>query len=203
MPFPVDAALAQAPQQHRRLRPHAALGRPQAKGARVLSEPLVERLRRTNLGKVIKQIDLKKIHPDNQGIVRLEFKFPRNLFWGRTLVIETDPRPWSYSAHVGVKPSKEAHGPAVLLVKLKVDEGELGVGLLRTESSTDYALPEQSLDPCEEPIDLLFPIPDLREVGYLIFRSWATSGKVTVARVFCVSLHLPAGSDAPGGSGKR
>jgi hypothetical protein len=159
------------------------------------TELLLERLRGTRLGKVIEQIDLKKIRPDNQGVLRLgKPKFPRNLFVRPTLVIETDPRPWSFSAHVDVRPSKDASGSAVLRVTLRVDQGELGVGLLRPESTTEYAVPEQSQDPSANPIDLLFPIPDLREIGNLIFRNWDTSGTVTVARVFCVSLHSPNGA---------
>lgn len=157
----------------------------------VSAEPLLERLRRAQLGRLLKQINLEDIVPQNQGVLRLEGRSPEDLLATPKLVLETDPRQWSFSASVNVIPSEHAQGPAVLRVTLGVERGELGIGLLRKGSTTDYAQPEQNQDVCTEPIDLLIPIDDLREVGPLIFRSWAASGLVTVGSVFAVSLHLP------------
>ncbi len=145
--------------------------------------PLHSRIAKIGLGAVIKRIPLTAFAAQNSGSIDHN---------SSGLTVRTDPRQWAYSALVDVDPPKGAYGPAILRIRLQVESGELGIGLLLRGSSTEFVTTEQSQDRCEQPTELLFPFPALEEVGALVLRSWAPSG-VTVARIISVDIHRPAG----------
>lgn len=179
------------------LKPRQVTGRSRSKGragvptAYASNAPLLERLSSRNLGPPIHKVALKTIRPQHKGTVRPAATFLQRLIAPASFLIETDPRQWCFSADVNIKPVPEACGPAVLLVRLAIKSGAMGVGLLRSASTTEYAVPEQGQEAGAKPVDLLFPIPDLREAGRLVFRNWDPSGTVTIAQVFSISLHNP------------
>lgn len=146
--------------------------------------PLHGRIAKIGIGTVIKRIPLTAFAAQNSGSIDHN---------SGGLTVRTDPRQWAYSALVELDPPKGAYGPAVLRIRLQVESGELGIGLLLRGSSTEFVTPEQSQDRCEQPTELLFPFPALEEVGALVLRSWAPSGVVTVARIISVDIHRPAG----------
>ena len=139
-----------------------------------------DRIARIGLGTVIKSIPLTAFAAQNLGSIEHSLG---------SLTVRTDPRQWAYSALVDLDPPKGAHGPAILRIRLQVERGELGIGLLLRGSSTEFVTAERSQDQCEQPTELLFPFPALEEVGALVLRSWAPPSAVTVASIISVDIH--------------
>jgi hypothetical protein len=165
------------------------------------SVPQAQQWRRNCLGPLIQEISLEGVVAQNQGVVfRKTDSGPEAPAVGAEngVTIQTDPTQWSYSATVPVKPAPDSHGPAILQVRLRVERGEIGLGLLREGSSTEFVVPEQSQAMVPSPVELLIPILELREVGVLVFRSWARSGEPSLGHLHTLALfHVLTREDMP------
>jgi GT2 family glycosyltransferase len=99
----------------------------------------------------------------------------------------TGPDQWSFAATLALGADDVPGGAYVLSVELMVSEGRLGVGVLWVDRSDRYVVPELSVDASAGRLELRFALPEIREAGHLVFRSW-TPGP-TMARILSVSLH--------------
>jgi GT2 family glycosyltransferase len=108
--------------------------------------------------------------------------------------VVTGPGQWSYAATLALHEPDALCGESTLSVELSVSEGRLGVGVLWVDRSDRYVVPELSVDPSDGHLELHFALPEIREAGHLVFRSW-TPGP-TRARIVSVSLHERVGSRA-------
>jgi hypothetical protein len=103
-----------------------------------------------------------------------------------TAILVANPQQWSYSALLAIEPGGPLDGPAILKVALSVAEGWLGAGVLRKDSSTEFVVPEQSVQAGGSG-DLTFTLPEVREAGYLVLRGWVAGP--TTAHIAGISLH--------------
>ncbi|MBI2764386.1 MAG: glycosyltransferase family 2 protein [Chloroflexi bacterium] len=157
-PEPLDAAHATAP---------------------VEAAPLLERLRQQHLGPTLVEFDLAAVQSLNGGQLSLS---------DGSLQLITDPAQWAYSCSLPLTPGAAgaALAPRTVRVALEVETGALGVGILRKGSTTEFLVLEQSKT-SGDVSDLLFFVPDLREAGHLVFRSWTAGG--STAAITAIALH--------------
>lgn len=109
--------------------------------------------------------------------------------------VTTDPRDWAYSAGIASKHFAGITGPGCIEIRLQTDEGKIGVLVLNRGSSDQLVAPEQCAGSWRaEPVTLQFDIPEMAEVGDLVFRRWP-GGTASRARIFDISVmchQLPA-----------
>ena len=148
--------------------------------ARIDQRPLLERLRPTP-GPLLRQFGRDEFILQNGGVIRRE---------GPGLVtLVTGPLPWSYSCLLPIDPADRLQGEVILKVAVSVSEGRLGVAVLWKNSSTEFLGPEQSVD-VGGPVELRFALPEVREAGHLVFRSWVPQR--TTARIADIAVHSVA-----------
>jgi hypothetical protein len=108
------------------------------------------------------------------------------------MTLETSREAWAYSAVVVLDPAGELRGAVDLRIKLTVHTGRLGAAVLWRDSSTKFIAPEVTVEPGVEPVELVIHLPEIREAGQLVLRSWADGG--TTANIASISLHKAAGA---------
>src|SRR5262245_2943746 len=99
-------------------------------------------------------------------------------------IVEADPRDWAYSAIIHSDHFAGMTGPGRIEVRLHAEEGAVGVLVLNRGSLQNLVVPEQCAGSwLREPVTLRFEIPDMADVGDLVFRRWPGGGH-SRARIF-------------------
>lgn len=136
----------------------------------------------------VELIDLKRVKPSNAGTIQL---IPSDLHthaMPEILLMTTDPLQWSFSACLDLEFDAVCKEPLLLRVRIAVNQGTLGIGVLCKGSWTEYAQPEKILDATTRPIELNFVLTIPAETGQLIFRNCAVNGTVTIAELCSIEL---------------
>jgi hypothetical protein len=113
-------------------------------------------------------------------------------------MVEADPRDWAYSASIHSDHFAGIAGPGRIEIRLQAEEGTVGVLVLNRGSSQALVVAEQCAGSwLREPVTLRFEIPDMADVGDLVFRRWPGGGH-SRARIFEINVmcNRPPDEDA-------
>jgi hypothetical protein len=102
------------------------------------------------------------------------------------LHVEFMPQQWSYGAVAPLNPAGLKKGPALLIIKLQVISGEVGVGILN--KSQKAFLVRKSLLPEDRLQCLILPVSEVSKVSDLVFCSHAPDGQTSQAEIHSVEL---------------
>ena len=86
-------------------------------------------------------------------------------------VLKTPPQQWAYAANALFPLPPGTAGFGIVRVRLQVEEGELGIGVLARDRS-GHMLAEQAAEASDAPTDVDIPIADLADAKSIVFRSW-------------------------------
>jgi hypothetical protein len=89
--------------------------------------------------------------------------------------VETPPAPWSYGAELALNIQTSRQGPALIKIRIVVDSGVTGVGLLnRSEKDFLFRLP---LNPSQRVQEVEIPVENIHHIGRVVVQTWADEGK--------------------------
>jgi hypothetical protein len=108
------------------------------------------------------------------------------------VVLTTPAQQWAYAASGALRLPARAEGPGVLRVRLQVEQGQLGIGVL-ARGDTSQMLDEKAENVTSSPVDLYLYLTDVQKSGLIVFRSWSSTGKVTRARIVSIETMLERG----------
>jgi hypothetical protein len=126
-------------------------------------------------------VPIESVQPQNGGIV------------ARTdgaLTLTTPPQQWAFAAIARVIVPKEATGAAVVRVRVQVASGELGVAATPPSGASRLII-ERSAVSTRSAADVSLAVPDVRQIGYVVFRSWAPGRMPTRARILGIEVVQP------------
>jgi hypothetical protein len=112
------------------------------------------------------------------------------------VTLKTPARQWAYAASSPLPLPEGASGPAVVQVRLQVEEGKLGIGVL----AQGYGAPmlaEQAADVSTEPVEIDIGVADVANAGPIVLRSWSPNGVSVRARIFSIEIVLKEGPQRP------
>ena len=89
-------------------------------------------------------------------------------------VVRTTEAPWDYGAVLALNSASATASEAVLVVELRVLEGEIGIGLLNAAETA--FLFRRGLAVREKNYEVCIPIDDLPGAGRLVLQTWADPG---------------------------
>jgi hypothetical protein len=105
------------------------------------------------------------------------------------VVLTTPAQQWAYAASGAVRLPARAEGPGVLRVRLQVEQGRLGIGVLARDDPSQM-LDEQAQQVTRTPAEVYLNIADVQKAGSVVFRSWSPTGEVTRARIVSIETIL-------------
>jgi hypothetical protein len=108
---------------------------------------------------------------------------------GSSVILTTSSQQWAYAASAPIALPPRTIGLGVVRVRLQVEEGKLGIGVLAREGSSDM-LAEQAADATDAPVDIDINLADVANAGYIVFRSWSPNGVKVRARIFSIDTLL-------------
>ena len=91
---------------------------------------------------------------------------------------------------IELDPTGRLRGAGDLRIEVAVRSGRLGAAVLWRGSGAEFVVPEVTAEAGVAPLELLIRLPEISEVGHLVFRSWVEGE--TVARIISISLHRPS-----------
>ena len=123
-----------------------------------------------------------------------------------SVVLTTPAQQWAYAVTAPLALPEGAAGPGVVRVRLHVEQGKLGVGVLAQGDGAPM-LAEQAADASSETSEIDIELADVAKAGLLVLRSWSSDGTVTRARIFSIDtaleLILPPTSAGSPSNGSR
>jgi hypothetical protein len=105
------------------------------------------------------------------------------------VVLTTPAQQYAYAASGALLLPARAEGPTVVRVRLKVEQGKLGVGVL-ARGNASQLLDEQAVQVTSAPVELYFDLSDAQKVGSVLFRSLSPSGVVVRVRIVSIDTVL-------------
>jgi len=93
-------------------------------------------------------------------------------------VVVTPAQPWAFASTFTWQPSAEVPGAAWLRLRLRVEGGPIGVGLLAGDG-VNFTV-RRALSPRQHPLDMLLPVADMRQPGTLVIQTWAAPASARV-----------------------
>ena len=112
--------------------------------------------------------------------------------------VETPPAPWSYGAELALNIQTSRQGPALIKIRIVVDGGVTGVGLLnRSEKDFLFRLP---LNPSQRVQEVEIPVENIHDIGRVVVQTWAGEGK---CRARVQSLDVFAEGSAPASHSRK
>ena len=100
-------------------------------------------------------------------------------------VVETPAAPWSYGAEFALNIRTKRTDPALIKIRVTVENGVAGVGLLdRSEKHFLFRVPLKQSDKVQE---IHIPVADIHDIGRVVVQNWDTDGK---RRVRVLSLDV-------------
>jgi hypothetical protein len=106
-----------------------------------------------------------------------------------SIVLTTPAQQWAYAASAPIALPLRAAGRGVVRVRLQVEEGKLGIGVLALDHASDM-LAEQAADVTDAPIDLDIDLADVANARSIVLRSWSSNGVRTRARILLIETVL-------------
>jgi hypothetical protein len=103
------------------------------------------------------------------------------------VVLTTPRQQYAYAAVAAVALPPRAEGAAVLRVRLQVEHGKLGIGVLARRDPSQL-LGEQAVEVTSAPVEVYLDLPDVRQIGSLMFRSWSAGEVPTRARILSIDM---------------
>ena len=111
-------------------------------------------------------------------------------------VVETAPAPWSYGAELALNIQTARTDPALIKIRVAVDNGIAGIGLLdRSEKHFLFRVPLKQSEKVQE---VHIPVSDIHDIGRVVVQNWDTDGKRRV-RVLSLDVFTEALADAANG----
>jgi hypothetical protein len=112
--------------------------------------------------------------------------------------VETPPAPWSYGAELALNIQTSRQGPALIKIRIVVDGGVTGVGLLnRSEKDFLFRVP---LNPSKRVQEVEIPVENIHHIGRVVVQTWAAEGK---CRARVQSLDVFAEGSAPANHSRK
>jgi hypothetical protein len=106
-----------------------------------------------------------------------------------SVFLATPAQQWAYAASAPLAIPERAAGPGVVHVRLQVEQGKLGIGVLARDNTSDM-LAEQAAGITDAPIDVDVDVSDVVNAGSLVLRSWSPNGISVRARIFSIETLL-------------
>ncbi len=108
---------------------------------------------------------------------------------GSEMVLTTSAQQWDYAANGSLRLPQRASGRATVRVRLEVEKGRLGIGVLARGSVSQF-LAEQAADVTRGPVDVYLDLVDVANAGPIVFRSWSPNGVRVRARILLIETVL-------------
>jgi hypothetical protein len=100
-------------------------------------------------------------------------------------IVETPAAPWSYGAEFALNIRSDRTDPALIKIKVTVENGVAGVGLLdRSEKHFLFRVPLKQSEKIQE---VHIPVADIHDIGRVVVQNWDADGK---RRVRVLSLDV-------------
>ena len=106
-----------------------------------------------------------------------------------SLVVATPGQQWAYAASAPLALPQPVSGRGTVRVRLQVDEGTLGIGVLERPNAARM-LAERGVDATPEPVEVEINLASAAEAESIVLRSWSPNGAVTRARIFSIDTTL-------------
>lgn len=127
---------------------------------------------------LIDKISLGSLKPENGASISAG---------GGTLVLGPPPKQWAYGASVPLPLREHASGSGLVCVRLQVEEGKLGIGIL-AHDDTSQMLTEEPVGTTSAPIEIELELADVANAGSIVLRSWSPNGVSVKARIYSIEL---------------
>ncbi len=106
------------------------------------------------------------------------------------IALTAPPQQWAYAATALLPLDGRASGSGIVCVRLQVQEGKLGIGVL-ARGSTSQMLAEQPVEATKTPAEIKLALPDIARAGSIVMRSWSPNGESVKARISSIELRRP------------
>ena len=136
------------------------------------------------IGPLSSNVPLPSLATDGKVSLPVASFLPTNGGWmsvvGDAVQLTTAARHGSYSLAGRLRPDLQSvHGPVTLRVRLRVEEGSVGVAVT-TLGNISRFIREVGVDVAPEPQDITLEIPDAEAADLLIIRNRSASGRSRV-----------------------
>ena len=106
---------------------------------------------------------------------------------GDAKMLVASAQQWRYAAIAPLSLPRGASGRAAVRVRLQVEEGKVGVGVLARDNASQV-LAEQGVDMSGAPTEIDLELADVSKAGSIVLRSWSLNGVSARAQILSVTI---------------